>query len=73
MGKGSSSVSQLRIILVIVIGVLAVILAFQNREPVETRFLMFRMEMPRFVLLLLTTGIGFVAGFLLGTYRRRRD
>ena len=73
MGKEGGSASQFRIILVLIIGIAVVILAAQNSEMVGTKFLMFEATMPRFALLLLTTGCGFVAGFLAGTMRSKRD
>ena len=69
--KQATSKGQVRLVVVVLIGVAAVVLAFQNRESVETKFLMFTATMPRFALLLLTAGCGFVAGFLAGTLRRR--
>ncbi|MFO7956609.1 MAG: LapA family protein [Candidatus Brocadiia bacterium] len=69
----TTSKGQLRLIVIIVLGVLAVVLALQNREIVDTRILFFTASMPRFALLLLTLAVGFVAGFLAGTMRRRRE
>lgn len=69
----TTSKGQLRLIVIIVLGVLAVILALQNRETVDTRILFFTASMPRFALLLLTLAVGFVVGFLAGTMRRRRE
>ena len=68
--KKASSGSQLRLIVVIVIGLAAIILAFQNREPVSTRFLMFEVTMPRIALILLTAVLSFVAGYLARVSRR---
>ncbi|MFO8007241.1 MAG: LapA family protein [Candidatus Brocadiia bacterium] len=68
----TTSKGQLRLVVIIVIGLAAILLAIQNREMVETRFLIFEATMPRFALLLLTAGCGFLAGFLAGTLRRRR-
>ncbi|MFO8008198.1 MAG: hypothetical protein R6V05_10725 [Candidatus Brocadiia bacterium] len=62
---------QLRLVAVILIGLAAIILAIQNRETVVTRFLVFEATMPRFALLLLTAGAGFLAGLLAGTLRSR--
>jgi len=66
-----TSKGQLRLAVIALIGLAAIILAVQNREPVETKFLVFTATMPRFALLLLTAGCSFVAGFLAGTLRRR--
>ncbi|MFP4026689.1 MAG: hypothetical protein ACLFWL_02750 [Candidatus Brocadiia bacterium] len=69
--KGMASNGQIRLLLLIIVGAAVLILAFQNHESVETRFLMFRATMPRFALLLLTAGCGFLGGYLLGSHRRR--
>ena len=69
--KGSRSGIQIRLVFLIIIGAAVVIVAVQNRQPVQTRFLVFQATMPRFALLLLTAGCGFVAGYLLGMRRRR--
>ncbi len=66
-----TSKGQVRLIVIIVLGVLAIVLALQNREMVETRVLFFTATMPRFALLLLTLAVGFVVGFLTGTMRRQ--
>ncbi len=65
-----TSRGQVRLIVIIVLGVLAVVLALLNRETVETNLLVWTPSMPRFVLLLLTLAVGFVVGFLTGTMRR---
>ena len=70
--KRGSSASQIRLIVVIVIGLAAIILAFQNREPVSTKFLMFETTMPRIALILLTAVFGFLAGYLARGSRRRQ-
>jgi len=58
------------LILVFLLGVLI----FQNRGPVETHFLIFSGTIPLIILLVLTTGIGFVLGLLMvmGVNRRKR-
>ena len=62
--KRASSWSQLRLIIVVVIGLAAIVLAVQNRELVSTKFLMFEVTMPRIALILLTAVFGFLAGYL---------
>ena len=68
----TTSVGQVRFIVVVLLGLLAVVLAFQNRESVETRFLMFTATMPRWALILGTGLAGFIAGWLAGRLRRGR-
>ena len=68
----TTSVGQVRLIVVVLLGLLAVVLAFQNRESVETRFLMFTATMPRWALILGTGLAGFIAGWLAGRLRRGR-
>ncbi len=72
MTKESGSKSQVRIIAVLIVGIAAIVLAFQNREVVQTRVFFWQVSMPRFALLLLTTAFGFLAGFLAGSLRARR-
>jgi uncharacterized integral membrane protein len=72
MAEKLTSMSQVRLIVVLIIGAAAVILAFQNRDLVDTKFLTFETKMPQFALLLLTAGCAFVAGVFAGTLRRRK-
>jgi uncharacterized integral membrane protein len=46
---------------------IAIIVVFQNREMVDTKFLFATLSMPRALLLLLTLAVGVVLGLLLGT------
>jgi uncharacterized integral membrane protein len=52
-----------------IIVLLVAIVAFQNREYTETHILMMHISMPRAVLIVVTGGIGFVAGWLTGRWR----
>ena len=61
-----------RLIIVIAVGILAAILVFQNREPVETNLLWATVEMPRAVLLLTTFLLGVVVGLLVAYLRARQ-
>lgn len=45
-----------------VVAVLVLIILFQNRQSVETKFLFFSITMPRAILLMITAGLGFAAG-----------
>ena len=67
-----TSMSQVRLVVVLLLGAAAVILAYQNRDLVDMKFLTFETKMPQFALLLLTAGCAFVAGLLAGTLRRRK-
>ncbi len=53
-----------KLVAALVLALLGVALIVQNAEPVETRLLFFTLTMPRAVLLLLTTLVGFVLGVL---------
>jgi len=64
LAKEGSSIGQIRLVLVLLIGLALVIFVFQNREPVQTRFLTLEATMPRAAVLLITAAIGFLAGLL---------
>lgn len=49
---------------VVVLVVLGIVIALQNRESVETQLLFVSVSMPRAVLLFITLAIGFVSGIL---------
>ncbi|MEM7517273.1 MAG: LapA family protein [Planctomycetota bacterium] len=53
--------------------VLALIVAFQNTETVETRFFFATLKMPRAVLLFATLLLGFLIGVLVTAGWRRRQ
>ena len=55
---------KLRLIVTLVLAVLVVIVVLQNTDAVETRLLFATVTMPRAVLLLTTTLIGFALGIL---------
>ncbi len=58
--------SKLIAIFVLVIALGAVII--QNRNPVQTHFLLMKLEMPLILLLLLTAGLGFALGLLVAFF-----
>lgn len=68
---------QTKLILIGVLIIIAAVLTIQNTQPVDTHILFFTITMPRAVLLLLMTLIGFVIGvFTVFHYigkRSRRD
>jgi len=53
-----------KIILIIIVLLLALIVSLQNTEAVETKFLLMTVTMPRVLLLLLTSTLGFVGGMI---------
>ena len=56
--------ARVKLALVLVLALVAVILILQNTAPVETRILFATVTMPRAVLLLVTTLIGFALGVI---------
>ena len=56
---------KLKISVAVVLILLVLIVVFQNREPVETKFLFASITMPRAALLTVTTFIGIAVGMLL--------
>lgn len=64
---------KLRLILTLVLALLVVIVVLQNTEAVETRILFATVTMPRAVLLLTTTLIGFALGILTSLVWMRRQ
>jgi putative membrane protein len=55
---------QAKIIAVLILAILCLIIVLQNTAAVETRILFITITMPRAVLLLTTTAIGFALGVL---------
>lgn len=64
-----------KVVLLVVLVVLMLILVVQNTEPVSVQVLLWEFTMSRVILILLTTLIGFLGGFLVakltGGGRRR--
>lgn len=56
---------KLKVSLAVVLILLVLIVIFQNREPVETKFLFASITMPRAALLTVTMLIGIAVGMLL--------
>ncbi|MCH2201583.1 MAG: hypothetical protein MK102_06420 [Fuerstiella sp.] len=69
---GRSLYQKIRLYAFIGIGLLAVIMIFQNTANVETQLLLWTIEMPRAALLLATLLIGFASGVVWTGFRRRR-
>ena len=55
---------RVKLALAAVLALLATIVVFQNRGPVETKILFMTVEMPHSILLISTAAVGFVLGML---------
>jgi len=65
---------NVKIILISVVLSLAVVVALQNRQDVETKFLFTAITMPQMLLLLSTLTLGFFIGLITsGLIRRKSD
>ena len=64
---------KFKIILVIVVLTLAVVVALQNKEQVETKFLFTSITMPRVLLLLSTLTLGFFIGLITASVLSRKS
>ena len=63
---------RFKIISIGILALLGVIIILQNTEPVETKLLFLSITMPRAILLMGTTLIGFALGVLVSFYFQRR-
>jgi uncharacterized integral membrane protein len=63
---------NIKIILITVVLSLAVVVALQNTQQVETKFLFTSITMPRVLLLLATLAIGFFIGIITAGLLRRK-
>lgn len=62
--RSRRSVGQIaRLVTLILAATLVLVLVLQNQEPVQTRFLGWSVEMPRFLLLAVVYGLGIVTGW----------
>jgi len=64
---------RLKLIAIAVLALLGVIIILQNTEPVETKLLFGSITMPRAILLMGTTLIGFALGVLVSFFIKRKD
>ena len=64
---------RFKIISTAVLALLGVIIILQNTEPVETKMLFFSITMPRAILLMGTTLIGFALGVLVSFFFKRKN
>ena len=63
---------NIKIILIAVVLTLAVVVALQNTEQVETKFLFTSITMPRMLLILSTLAVGFLIGYITSGLLRRK-
>jgi uncharacterized integral membrane protein len=67
------AMERFKIISTAVLALLGVIIILQNTEPVETKLLFLSITMPRAILLMGTTLIGFALGVLVSFFFKRKD
>ena len=65
--------NRFKMISITILAILGVIIILQNMETVETQLLFFTIPMPRAVLLMVTTLIGFALGILVSFFFQRKD
>ncbi len=65
--------NRFKMISIAILTVLGVIIILQNTEPVETRLLFLSIIMPRAILLMGTTLIGFALGILVSFFFQRKE
>ena len=71
--KKDASTGQIRIIVILIIAIAVLVFVFQNREPVQTKFLVFEATMPRAIVILMTAVVGFAAGVLVARFSGRKQ
>lgn len=70
----SAPMQKIKLTIALVAVVLALIVVLQNTESVETRILFAKISMPRALLLVATTAVGFLGGVVFSSLSRgRRD
>lgn len=65
--------NRFKMISIAILALLGVIIILQNTEPVETRLLFMSITMPRAILLMGTTLIGFALGILVSFFFQRKE
>ena len=65
--------NRFKMISIAVLAILGVIIILQNTEQVETRLLFLSITMPRAILLMGTTLIGFALGILVSLFFQRTE
>lgn len=63
---------KIKIIVGLILGVLCLIVLFQNTASVNTRILFINVSMPRVVLLLVATVVGFILGVIFMVLRAKK-
>jgi len=64
---------RFKLISIAILTILGIIIILQNTEQVETRLLFLSITMPRAILLMGTTLIGFALGILVSLFFQRKD
>jgi uncharacterized integral membrane protein len=67
------AMGRFKIIAAAILALLGTIIILQNTAPVETKLLFFSITMPRAILLMGTTLIGFALGVLISLFFQRKD
>jgi len=65
--------NRFKMISIAILVLLGVIIILQNTEPVETKLLFLSIAMPRAILLMGTTLIGFALGILVSFFFQRKE
>ena len=65
--------NRFKMISIAILALLGVIIILQNTEPVETKLLFLSIVMPRAILLMGTTLIGFALGILVSFFFQRKE
>ena len=65
--------NRFKMISIAILTILGVIIILQNTEPVETKLLFLSITMPRAILLMGTTLIGFSLGILVSFFFQRKE
>jgi len=65
--------NRFKMICIAVLTILGVIIILQNTDQVETKILFLSISMPRAILLMGTTLIGFALGILVSFFFQRKD
>ena len=64
---------RFKMISIAILALLGIIIILQNTDPVVTKLLFFNITMPRAILLMGTTLIGFALGVLVSFFFQRRE
>jgi uncharacterized integral membrane protein len=65
--------AKAKLVAVCVLAVLALIILLQNTETVDINILFFRLTLPRAILILLSTLLGFAAGLLVALFSSKKS